>query len=150
MENIESPTLLMHPPQSYQQAFHQQVPLQVTNGLAHESHNRNPSYPAQMSTGTPLSGIPERAIHAAPFQPAGYTQQGYYGAPYPMMPAQQGFFYPPSRTAAAYPHRAQRRTSCQGLNKLPQQDMGSQHLETLLARRQALRRRAAKILSPRK
>ena len=47
---------------------------------------------------TPLSQIPERAIHAAPFQPTHYPQPGFYGQPYPMMqPMQppQGYYYPP-------------------------------------------------------
>lgn len=92
VENIESPTAHQMS-QPYQQAFHHQVPVQVSNGLGHETHSRNPSYP-QHSTGTPLSQIPERAIHAAPFQPTQYSQQGYY-PPYQMMPQSQGYYYPP-------------------------------------------------------
>ncbi|KAF8461899.1 CASC3/Barentsz eIF4AIII binding-domain-containing protein [Kalaharituber pfeilii] len=38
------------------------------------SHSRQPSYQSQPS-GTPLSQIPERAVHAQPFQPSTYTQQ---------------------------------------------------------------------------
>lgn len=98
VENIESPTRQMNLPQQYQQAFHQQVPPQVANSLAQETHARNSSYPSQISTGTPLSQIPERAIHAAPFQPSAYSQPqpGYYNQPqpYPMMPPQQGYYYP--------------------------------------------------------
>jgi hypothetical protein len=100
LENIESPTRQPNY-QSYQQAFHHQVPVQVSSGLGHESHTRNPSYPSHHSTGTPLSQIPERAIHAAPFHPTHYSQpqQGYY-PPYQMMqppppPPQQGYYYPP-------------------------------------------------------
>ncbi|KAM0344730.1 hypothetical protein ACHAPU_007325 [Fusarium lateritium] len=93
--DIESPTLT-HGPQAYQQAFHQQVPVQMANGLSHESHARQPSYPSQHSTGTPLSQIPERAIHAAPFQPNTYGQQPYYNQqPYQAQP-QQGYYYPPN------------------------------------------------------
>jgi hypothetical protein len=94
LENIESPVQSLNSPQPYQQAFHQQVPVQVSNGLAQEGHHRNPSYPSQHSTGTPLSQIPERAIHAAPFQPNAYAQQGFYGQPYQMMQPQQGYYYP--------------------------------------------------------
>ncbi|KAJ4265474.1 hypothetical protein NW762_004762 [Fusarium torreyae] len=93
--DIESPTLTQGP-QAYQQAFHQQVPIQMANGLSHESHTRQPSYPSQHSTGTPLSQIPERAIHAAPFQPNTYGQQPYYNQqPYQAQP-QQGYYYPPN------------------------------------------------------
>lgn len=98
LENIESPTRQMNPPQQFQQAFHQQVPPPVANSLAQDTHARNSSYPSQISTGTPLSQIPERAIHAAPFQPSAYAQPqpGYYNQPPPfqMMPPQQGFYYP--------------------------------------------------------
>lgn len=84
-------------PQTYpHQAFHQQVPLQMSNGLPRETHSRQASYPSQHSTSTPLSQIPERAIHAAPFQPNPYGQQpSFYNQPYPM-PPQQNYYYPPS------------------------------------------------------
>lgn len=102
VENIESPAQQAH----YQHAFHQQFPLQGGNAQGPETHTRHPSYPSQISTGTPLSQIPERAIHAAPFQPNGYppapAQQGYYGQPYQMMPmAQQGYYYPTPYPGAA-------------------------------------------------
>lgn len=91
VETIETPAMQQNS-QSYQQAFHHQVPVHVSNGYGHDAHGRHPSY---ASTGTPLSQIPERAIHAAPFQPTQYAQQGY--APqYQMMPQQQhGYYYPP-------------------------------------------------------
>ncbi|KAH8670927.1 CASC3/Barentsz eIF4AIII binding-domain-containing protein [Xylariales sp. PMI_506] len=89
--NIESPAMQQNV-QSYQQAFHHQVPVQVSNSLAHEAHSRNPSYP---TTGTPLSQIPERAIHAAPFQPTHFSQQQGYYSSYQMMQPQQGYYYPP-------------------------------------------------------
>ena len=93
--DIESPTMSQGPP-PFQQAFHQQVPLQVANGLPHETHTRQPSYPSQHSTGTPLSQIPERAIHAAPFQPHVYggAQPMYNQQPYQAQ-TQQGFYYGP-------------------------------------------------------
>lgn len=96
--DIDSPTLAQGP-QAFQQAFHQQVPLQMATGYPRESHSRQPSYPSHHSTGTPLSQIPERAIHAAPFQPHAYgqpqPQPPYYGqVPYPAQPQQQGYYYP--------------------------------------------------------
>ncbi|CZS87866.1 hypothetical protein WAI453_000249 [Rhynchosporium graminicola] len=97
--DIESPaTLSFNPPQQLQQPFHQQVPLPVNgNGYQHENmlHSRNPSYPGQASTGTPLSQIPERAIHAQPFLPNPYQQQtpNFY-SPAPYMAPPQGYYYP--------------------------------------------------------
>lgn len=117
VENIESPVQAQ---QYQQQAFHQQYPIQVGNGYGPETHARHPSYPSQVSTGTPLSQIPERAIHAAPFQPNGYpqSQQGFYGQPYPMMPPQQqqGYYYP-----TAYPGVAQPNASAPSFVPGPQQ-----------------------------
>ena len=97
--DIESPaTLNFHPPQQQlQQPFHQQVPLQA-NGQVYPSdsmlypHSRHPSHPSQASGGTPLSQIPERAIHAPPFQPYPYQQ------PAPFFPQQYPppvYYYPP-------------------------------------------------------
>lgn len=100
VENIESPVQAMNAPPPYQQAFHHQVPPQVSNPYAQDSHVRHPSYHSQGAPGTPgpLSQIPERAIHAAPFQPNAYPQPGFYGQGYPMMQQmqqpQQGFYYP--------------------------------------------------------
>ena len=88
--DIESPaTLVFNPPQQQdQQPFHQQVPIQVV-GQAYQQdpsmyqHSRHPSHPSQTSGGTPLSQIPERAIHAQPFQPYPYQQpQAFYPPPY--------------------------------------------------------------------
>ena len=98
--DIESPaTLSFNPPQQYQQPFHQQVPIQVNgNSYSQDSmlHSRNPSYPSQASTGTPLSQIPERAIHAQPFQPNPYQQQSqnFYPQQYQVMQPAQGYYYP--------------------------------------------------------
>lgn len=97
VENIESPVQqAANAPAAYQQAFHQQVPPQLPNGFARDAHVRNPSYQSQFSSTTPLSQIPERAIHAAPFQPNTYAQPGFYGQPYSTMQPQQGFYYPPT------------------------------------------------------
>jgi hypothetical protein len=96
VEHIESPTLSQHN-QPYHGAFHQQVPVHVSNGYPQDAHSRQPSYPSQHSTGTPLSQIPERAIHAAPFQPTTFSQQNFYGhQPYQMLQPQQGYYFPAS------------------------------------------------------
>lgn len=93
---IESPaSMSFNPPQQQeQQPFHQQVPAHI-NGAApppeqqpYYQHVRQPSYPSQVSTGTPLSNIPERAIHAPAFQP--YQQAGFQ--PQAFVP--QGYYYP--------------------------------------------------------
>ncbi len=99
--DIESPaTLSFHPPQQQQQQpFHQQVPPQVNGHVYpqdssnHLPHSRHASYPSQASAGTPLSQIPERAIHAQHFQPYLYQQpQVYYPQAYPIPGP---YFYPP-------------------------------------------------------
>ncbi|KAJ9156160.1 Titin [Pleurostoma richardsiae] len=114
LAGIESPTMSMNISQPYQQAFHQQVPVQMANGFSQDSHTRNTSF-SQVSTGTPLSQIPERAIHAAPFQPNAYQQQqqqqqppqqGFYGQPYQMAQPQQGYFYPPPPFGGSMPPSA--------------------------------------------
>lgn len=96
--DIESPaTLHFHPPQQQQQQpFHQQVPLPA-NGHAYPPdptlypHSRHPSHPSQ--GGTPLSQIPERAVHAPPFQPyPSYPPAPvFYPQPYPA----PMYYYPP-------------------------------------------------------
>ena len=98
--DIESPaTLSFNPPQQqHQQPFHQQVPMQV-NGYSNDSllHSRKPSHQNQASTGTPLSQIPERAIHAQPFQPNPYQPQSQnfysHAQPYQVIPPPQGYYY---------------------------------------------------------
>ncbi|TAQ89424.1 hypothetical protein B7494_g2253 [Chlorociboria aeruginascens] len=96
--DIESPaSLSFNPPQQHQQPFHQQVPIQVNgnnyfqNGML---HSRNASYPSQASTGTPLSQIPERAIHAQPFQPNPYQQTQNFYPQQPFVPQSSGYYYP--------------------------------------------------------
>jgi hypothetical protein len=94
---IESPaSMSFNPPQQQeQQPFHQQVPAHMNSATGPEAqpyyqHGRQPSHPSQMSTGTPLSNIPERAIHAPAFQP--YSQPGFQ--PQPFVP--QNYYYPPA------------------------------------------------------
>ncbi|KAK2768896.1 hypothetical protein FQN53_006243 [Emmonsiellopsis sp. PD_33] len=85
--DIESPVAYPYnPPQQQQeQPFHQQVPHPVNGaGYAPESamyppHARQASHVSQASA-TPLSQIPERAIHAQPFQPYPFQQPQHYYA----------------------------------------------------------------------
>lgn len=102
--DIESPASLSYNPPQPQQPFHQQVPMQVNgNGYGNESmlHSRNTSYPSQPSAGTPLSQIPETAIHALPFQPNQYQQpQAFYPQPYQVP---QGYYYPQPYNPAMAP-----------------------------------------------
>ena len=82
------------------QPFQNQLPAHINEQVAY-SQQPPPQYysPAQQyaygqpqrQIGTPLSGIPEQAIHAQSFQPPPYGQSQYY-APYP---PQQGFYYGP-------------------------------------------------------
>lgn len=107
--DIDSPaTLEFNPPQQQQQLpFHQQVPTQIT-GQAYPQefqhpHSRQPSHPSQASGGTPLPQIPERAIHAQPFQPYPYQQpQGFYP---PHLPPPV-YFYPPPDQVGGIPSAA--------------------------------------------
>ncbi len=99
---IESPaSLSFNPPQQQeQQPFHQQVPAHI-NGAApaaeqsYYQHGRHPSYPSQVSTGTPHN-IPERAIHAPAFQP--YAQPGFQ--PQAFVP--QSYYYPQNGAQPPY------------------------------------------------
>ncbi|KAJ4381499.1 hypothetical protein N0V86_002859 [Didymella sp. IMI 355093] len=100
---IESPASMnFNPPlQQEQQPFHQQVPAHIRGaGSSGEQpgfyqHARQPSYPGQVSTGTPLNNIPASAAHAAAFQP---FQPGYQ--PQPFVPG--GYYYPPSAPQQPY------------------------------------------------
>ncbi|KAF4555851.1 Hypothetical protein D9617_2g058160 [Elsinoe fawcettii] len=97
VSGIDSPAALsMHAPmQQEQQPFENQLPHHVAESSygssAHLEGPPPPYYPYQ-AQGTPLSHIPERAIHAQPFQPpaAGYPQP-FYG----QYQAQPGYYYSP-------------------------------------------------------
>lgn len=83
--DIETPeTYTFNPPQPQQeQPFHHQVPMPV-NGAAYPPDAPPPTH-------TPFSHIPERAIHAQPFQPYDYSQpQPFYPPGY----GPQGIYYP--------------------------------------------------------
>ncbi|KAJ5210336.1 hypothetical protein N7491_010142 [Penicillium cf. griseofulvum] len=81
--DIESPATFpfaFNPPQpQHEQPFHHQVPLPVHG-------------PPSQPSATPLSQIPERAIHAPPFQPYNYPQPSFYPPSYPS----GGIYYPTS------------------------------------------------------
>lgn len=134
VENIEPPVQqTTNAPTPYQQAFHQQVPPQLPNAFVQDSHVRHPSYQSQFSSSTPLSQIPERAVHAAPFQPNTYAQPGFYSQPYStMQPQQPGFYYPqtfgagmaPNANANAFVPAAQQQQQQQ--QQPPQQQQQSQ------------------------
>jgi hypothetical protein len=68
-----------------QQPFHHQIPPQMNSyqDPSYAHHTRQQSYPNTQQAGTPLSNIPERAIHAQPFQPFAPYPQPYY---YPQQP----------------------------------------------------------------
>lgn len=96
---IDSPATMDFnpPPQQIQQPFHQQVPVQAggpvfMSDMSALPHSRHASYPSQASGGTPLSQIPERAIHAQPFQPYPYQQPHNF---YPQQLPPPIYFYPP-------------------------------------------------------
>ena len=103
---IESPvSASVHAPQQQeQQPFHQQVPLHMNGQSAPADapnfypHSRQLSHPSQYSGGTPLSNIPERAIHAQPFQPPAFQQPVYPQAYAP----QGGYFYPAANGSHQY------------------------------------------------
>ena len=98
--DIESPASMpFHPPpQQQHQPFYQQVPHvnghQYAPSQSQSAHGRTSSYPSQNSTGTPLSNIPERAIHAQPFQPPHFAGQ-YYPQSYAPVPQHAGYYYGP-------------------------------------------------------
>ncbi|KAJ5116457.1 hypothetical protein N7456_000805 [Penicillium angulare] len=93
--DIEGPeSFPFNPPQPQQeQPFHHQVPVPVPiSGSGQDGGAHGP--PSQPSA-TPLSQIPERAIHAPSFQPT-YGTPGYY-QPYP-----PGAMYYPGHDYSAY------------------------------------------------
>ena len=118
--DIESPaSFLVNPPQPQQeQPFHQQVPVPV-NGPIYGGPDNSviPMHGSRRSSHAPmapqLSHIPERAIHAQPFQPYGFQQpQGFYPAQYPPSAAYyptSGPEYPPynNTMGSGYPPPAQ-------------------------------------------
>lgn len=99
---IESPAALQQNPGAQEpQPFHNQLPAHLNDHMGYGpppapyfSPRQQYQFPQQAHAGTPLSGIPEQAMHAQPFQPQNvpFGQQTYY-APYP---PQHNFYYPPA------------------------------------------------------
>ncbi|POS83923.1 hypothetical protein EPUL_004118 [Erysiphe pulchra] len=99
--DVKSPSKAhLDPHLQSQPPLHNQAPAQVNvNNYSHDGmlHSRDISYPLQSSTRTPLSRIPERAIHAQAFQPNPYqTQQQFYLHPYQVMPQHHSYYCPPT------------------------------------------------------
>ena len=98
---IESPAMVQQA-SAEPQPFQNQLPAHMNEQPAYPQQPPPPyfsprqqyQYPQpqpQPQTGTPLSGIPEQAIHAPSFQPPAYGQPPFYG-PYP---PQQTYYYSP-------------------------------------------------------
>jgi hypothetical protein len=98
---IESPAMLQQPT-GEPQPFQNQLPAHLNEQPAYQQQPPPPQpffspgqqyqYPIpHPQTGTPLSGIPEQAIHAPSFQPPAYGQPAYYS----QYPPQQNFYYSP-------------------------------------------------------
>ncbi|KAI5236427.1 hypothetical protein E4T43_08616 [Aureobasidium subglaciale] len=105
MTDIESPAgLALHAPQQQeQQPFHNQLPQHITEGsISTQSASSDMAPPYMYPGGTPLSNIPERAIHAQPFQPpvpnyySSYASSGYYYSGQPMQYGTMPSFAPPT------------------------------------------------------
>jgi hypothetical protein len=99
VNGIESPAASQYPPPfppPDQQPFHQQVPIHIETNAARPElpqpffpPGQQMPFPNAPTASTPLSNIPERAIHAQPFQP--FTQHGFQQAAFPGQPT---YFFP--------------------------------------------------------
>ncbi|KAL5334182.1 hypothetical protein BJX70DRAFT_391618 [Aspergillus crustosus] len=92
LADIETPASfpVNPPPPQQEQPFHHQVPVPGSHVIYNPDVPTNYPPPAHTAA-TPLSQIPERAIHAPPFQAYGFQQpQSYYPSPYQPAPV----FYP--------------------------------------------------------
>ncbi|KAL2823511.1 CASC3/Barentsz eIF4AIII binding-domain-containing protein [Aspergillus cavernicola] len=103
LADIETPvSFATNPPHTQQeQPFHHQVPIPGNSHLYGPDASTN--YPPSAHTAaTPLSQIPERAVHAPPFQVYGFQQpQTYYPPPY-----QPGPVYYPGAGAEYAPYNS--------------------------------------------
>ncbi|KAI9376485.1 CASC3/Barentsz eIF4AIII binding-domain-containing protein [Aspergillus egyptiacus] len=96
LADIETPASFPFnpPPAQQDQAFQHQIPM-PGSGPPYGSDTSNTYPPSAHTAATPLSQIPERAVHAPPFQAYGYQQpQPFYAPPYPSGPV----YYPVSGT----------------------------------------------------
>ncbi|KAL4751198.1 hypothetical protein BDW72DRAFT_203302 [Aspergillus terricola var. indicus] len=98
LADIETPASFANSPRAQQeQPFHHQVPVPSSGPVYGPDASANYALSAH-TTATPLSQIPERAVHAPPFHAYGYQQpQTYYPNPYPPAPV----YYPVSGTEYA-------------------------------------------------
>jgi len=98
VSGIDSPAVLsLHAPQQQnQQPFENQIPMHISESnmsSAMPPENLGPPYYSyQGQAGAPLTNIPERAIHAQPFQPPAPA----YGQPFYGQYNQQNYYYPPT------------------------------------------------------
>nr|POE56374.1 hypothetical protein CFP56_50918 [Quercus suber] len=108
VSGIESPAALQQaPPPHEPQPFQNQLPAHMTDQMAYGSQpvsyyspRQHFHQPQQPQGATPLSGIPEQAMHAQPFQP----QSGQYAQPYyAQYPPQQAFYYASPQPGAYAP-----------------------------------------------
>ncbi|KAK0886934.1 hypothetical protein LTR02_017688 [Friedmanniomyces endolithicus] len=110
---IESPAALLQQVPSNEapvQPFASQLPAHMAQASAYALQQQQPyysprqqyAYPVHPQAGTPLSGIPEQAMHAQFFQPQmPYGQPAPYYAPYPP-PQQQQYYYSPPGPVDGY------------------------------------------------
>ena len=99
---IESPAVLEQAA-SEPQPFQNQLPAHMHEApppppyfSPRQQYPYTHSQPSQQQTGTPLSGIPEQAIHAPAFQPPMYGgQQNFYPPPYVPPQQQPNYYYSP-------------------------------------------------------
>ncbi|KAL4951969.1 hypothetical protein BDW69DRAFT_196038 [Aspergillus filifer] len=98
LADIETPASFVTPPQAQpEQPFHHQVPMPGNGSVYGPDVSTNYPPPAHTAA-TPLSQIPERAVHAPPFQAYGFQPpQSYYPSPYQPGPV----YYPVSGTEYA-------------------------------------------------
>ncbi|KAI6248572.1 hypothetical protein HI914_03687 [Erysiphe necator] len=98
--DVKSPPIArLDPHLQAQQPSQNQVSGQVdASNYSHDGvlNSRDISYPPQTSNRTPLSRIPERAIHAQAFQPNIYQSQQIYLQPYQAVPQNHSYFCPPT------------------------------------------------------
>ncbi|KAL4971561.1 CASC3/Barentsz eIF4AIII binding-domain-containing protein [Aspergillus desertorum] len=98
LADIETPASFVNSPRTQQeQPFHHQAPLPSSGAVYGPDASANYAFSAH-TIATPLSQIPERAVHAPPFHAYGFQQaQTYYPNPYPPGPV----YYPVSGTEYA-------------------------------------------------
>ncbi|KAK1029574.1 hypothetical protein LTS16_019600 [Friedmanniomyces endolithicus] len=138
---IESPAALLQQVPSNEapvQPFASQLPAHMAQASAYALQQQQPyysprqqyAYPVHPQAGTPLSGIPEQAMHAQFFQPQmPYGQPAPYYAPYPPQQQQQYYYSPPGPVDGYAPAPMPNYMPPQGYHVMPPpglQQMGMQ------------------------